>query len=530
MDRANVGGSQSGQQSGYISRGASARATTSGRLTASTSPTCRPRARRRSTTTSTCSRKCRSTRAAPTSTQQTGGVGINLVTSSGTDRFKGSAPLLHHRRQVPGRQRHRRAQRQTARAPARRSRTSRTTASRSGGPIGKGKLWYWGSYGKQDIKVGVVGFYNADAGVPGHQGRSWRPTRWRRSRPAGSARLPRHGRHAAQQLQLEVQLGGHAQPTSSRSRTPGPRKSKNARNASDTRPIETTYRQGAVSSTSTARSAGTSGRRRSGRPATSTSSATACCSTCCGRTWATTSSSTSTRTRWTTCSASSRSPTGIYAAVVRLVRSVHPADHSVDATISYFLPGADGRRPRLQVRLPLADGAGPLREFHVGGNADAASATASPRCQRRTLYRDSITNYELRTMALYLQDTFTRNTPDAQARRPVRPPGGRGAATSDVPAHPFAPQWLPAITFAGADAGVAWNDFSPRLGLTYDLTGNGKTIVSGSWSIYYGQMGPGEVVRHAESARDDGQHPLPVDRRSTATSPPRRTNSTTPGS
>ena len=59
MDRTNVGGSQSGQQSG-TSRAVPARATTSGRLTASTSPTCRQRAPRRSTTTSTCSKKCRS--------------------------------------------------------------------------------------------------------------------------------------------------------------------------------------------------------------------------------------------------------------------------------------------------------------------------------------------------------------------------------------------------------------------------------------------------------------------------------------
>ena len=36
--------------------------------------------------------------------QQTGGVGINCVTKSGTDRFRGSAALLRHRRDIPGRQ------------------------------------------------------------------------------------------------------------------------------------------------------------------------------------------------------------------------------------------------------------------------------------------------------------------------------------------------------------------------------------------------------------------------------------------
>jgi hypothetical protein len=59
VDRINVGGTQSGQQSGYISRGSTS-ATTSGRSTAWTSPTCRRWAPRRSTTTSTCSRRCRS--------------------------------------------------------------------------------------------------------------------------------------------------------------------------------------------------------------------------------------------------------------------------------------------------------------------------------------------------------------------------------------------------------------------------------------------------------------------------------------
>jgi hypothetical protein len=59
MDRANIGGTQSGQQSG-------APATTSGPSTAWTSPTCPRPGPRRSTTTSTCCRRCRSRPAART--------------------------------------------------------------------------------------------------------------------------------------------------------------------------------------------------------------------------------------------------------------------------------------------------------------------------------------------------------------------------------------------------------------------------------------------------------------------------------
>lgn len=57
-----------------------------------------------------------------------------------------------------------------------------------------------------------------------------------------------------------------------------------------------------------------------------------------------------------------------------------------------------------------------------------------------------------------------------------------------MPAHPFSPEWLPAVTFDGADVGVVWNDISPRLGLTYDLFGTAKTVAKASYAIYYRQM------------------------------------------
>jgi hypothetical protein len=62
-----------------------------------------------------------------------------------------------------------------------------------------------------------------------------------------------------------------------------------------------------------------------------------------------------------------------------------------------------------------------------------------------------------------------------------------------VPENPFFPQLMPAIDFPGIDAGVVWTDFSPRIGGTYDLKGDGKTVVSTSWATYYGQMAPGDL-------------------------------------
>ena len=96
-------------------------------------------------------------------TQQTGGVGINLVTKSGTDRFKGSARLLQHQRALRVEQHHRRAARQGGdhRQPdpghpglRHRGRAARSRRDARG---------CWGSYGKQNVKVGVINFYKPDA-------------------------------------------------------------------------------------------------------------------------------------------------------------------------------------------------------------------------------------------------------------------------------------------------------------------------------------------------------------------------------
>jgi hypothetical protein len=56
-------------------------------------------------------------------------------------------------------------------------------------------------------------------------------------------------------------------------------------------------------------------------------------------------------------------------------------------------------------------------------------------------------------------------------------------------ANPVVPAALPPIDFAGLDAPFAWSNVSPRTGFTYDITGDGKTLVRGSFNLYYGVMG-----------------------------------------
>jgi hypothetical protein len=55
------------------------------------------------------------------------------------------------------------------------------------------------------------------------------------------------------------------------------------------------------------------------------------------------------------------------------------------------------------------------------------------------------------------------------------------------------PGWedvLAPVVFEGNDPGIEFNDFSPRFGITYDLTGDGKTIIRGNYARYYDGWNP----------------------------------------
>ena len=48
----------------------------------------------------------------------------------------------------------------------------------------------------------------------------------------------------------------------------------------------------------------------------------------------------------------------------------------------------------------------------------------------------------------------------------------------------------PQQTFPERDF-FTWNSFGPRVGLTYDLAGDGKTVVKASYGLFWHNPGPG---------------------------------------
>src|SRR5687767_3542236 len=161
MDRVNVGGNQSGQQSGYISRGNSSGnnkwsidgVDITDMSATGASPIYYD---------FDMLQEMQVTTGGADVTQQTGGVGINLVTRSGTDQFRGSGRVYITDQQLQDDNITDELREQGAGSGAP-IQNIKDYGFDVGGPIKKGRAWYWGSYGTQDIKVGVVGFYKDTA-------------------------------------------------------------------------------------------------------------------------------------------------------------------------------------------------------------------------------------------------------------------------------------------------------------------------------------------------------------------------------
>jgi hypothetical protein len=163
--------------------------------------------------------------------------------------------------------------------------------------------------------------------------------------------------------------------------------------------------------------------------------------------------------------------------------------NSFDLTSNYFLPAMLGGDHALKVGYRWRS-AHSTTINHRGGFIEARFTNGI--ANSADIWRDAYQESHLDTHAIYLQDTFTRNrlTLNLGFRYDQQ---DDEAVAAQVPGNPHFPALMPAIDFPGADAGVVWKDFSPRIGATYDLTGDGRTILSASSAVYYGQMAPGQL-------------------------------------
>jgi len=155
----------------------------------------------------------------------------------------------------------------------------------------------------------------------------------------------------------------------------------------------------------------------------------------------------------------------------------------------------------------------------TGVEAIFSSGTAAPfsKAFRATFFRGGQIDAFLREQNVYFQDTYThkRMTLNLGIRWDHQTDSEMG---QNVAANPFEGMttqsggtftYLPAVNWAGSDGGVAWNTFAPRLGITYDLFGKGKTVIKSNFAMYFDQRSAGQLA-DVHNPIGNGTAPLSV--------------------
>ncbi len=467
MDRTNVGGSQSGQQAGYISRGAN---TTNNKWMLDGVDIGDQAATGASSVYFDFDmlEEMQVSTGGNDITQQTGGVGINLVTKSGTDQLKGSGRYYVTDQNLGSTNLTDELRAQGARTGAP-IQNIKDYGIEAGGPIYRGRAWFWGSYSKQDIKVGVVNFFRKVEGCPVNAAdplaQQLSVSELNKCLNTDLTTLDNYNIKGSALLFSGNTFTWHSNYAD---------KIRNARDGSDTRPIETTYRQ-------------------------------------IGPVWTHKASDRHVFTdRWIG-DVQFAHVGGGFALLFHEddLRTVQPLNDlalnswarslnestydrpatSIEGNSTYFLPARLGGDHAFKFGFKYRETPSYSTTVY-GGDVYAQVRNGVP--ERAQFWRSSAVNYDMDTTSLYVQDTFTRDklTLTAGIRWDRQ---DDAALSSTVEANPMIPQWLPAVTFAGDDAGVTFSDWSPRIGIGYDLFGTSQTVLRSNFAVYYGQIGPGSL-------------------------------------
>ncbi len=123
------------------------------------------------------------------------------------------------------------------------------------------------------------------------------------------------------------------------------------------------------------------------------------------------------------------------------------------------------------VRTSTTDAGGCIK-YYMNGAPYAAQVS-----------REQVTDFKMDRYSFYISDAFTTGRLTLNLGfRVDREKSVNNEAS--VKASRTAPDLMPALVFPAIDPEVPWLTFSPRIGFTYDLTGDGKTMLRGNVARY----------------------------------------------
>jgi hypothetical protein len=112
--------------------------------------------------------------------------------------------------------------------------------------------------------------------------------------------------------------------------------------------------------------------------------------------------------------------------------------------------------------------------------------------QRARLYREGNGKNRARYLGFYLGDSFTKDRLTVNVGVRFDRQWGEARPSETQPNTAF-PNAVPGIVFAGYKTPFTWNDVTPRVGLTYALDESRKTLLRASFSRYASQLSTGEI-------------------------------------
>ena len=108
--------------------------------------------------------------------------------------------------------------------------------------------------------------------------------------------------------------------------------------------------------------------------------------------------------------------------------------------------------------------------------------------------RDDVGDLVAEYSSLWVQDTISLGQMTINAGLRYDDQTGENKQY-ELPAHPTRPDLLPSVSFPGSDAGFSWSSIAPRLGFTYALGEERDTLLRASFSQFANQLPTNSVTR-----------------------------------
>jgi hypothetical protein len=133
-------------------------------------------------------------------------------------------------------------------------------------------------------------------------------------------------------------------------------------------------------------------------------------------------------------------------------------------------------------------------QTHYNGNGIAGKYDPANDWVAACVHRDGLTKYQGRYLDFYVGDTYTKKRFSVNVGVRFDQQKAKNDA-AEVPGNPGLPDLLPALDYAGnSDYIINWKDWSPRVGMSYAFDDQQKTVARFSYARYAEQLSFGNVT------------------------------------